>query len=90
MPHAQPVRFLYQLPARRHNGQNRRPDGRICPMHADVSGGTMTLGVRPIGSKAQTIPDRTDAMGRLEEVVSTAEEFDRVVSQAWPILLDRG
>jgi hypothetical protein len=35
------------------------------------------------------MPDRSTSPGRLEEVVSTAEEFDRVVSQALPVLLDR-
>jgi hypothetical protein len=33
--------------------------------------------------------DRTTAVGRLDEVVSTPEEFDRAVSQALPALLDR-
>lgn len=33
--------------------------------------------------------DRTEIMGRLEDVVSTAEEFDRVVVQALPALLER-
>ena len=28
------------------------------------------------------MPERATTLGRLEEVVSTAEEFDRVVSQA--------
>jgi hypothetical protein len=36
-----------------------------------------------------TMPDRAATQGRLDEVVSTAEEFDRAVSQALPILLDR-
>ncbi|HEV8326983.1 MAG TPA: hypothetical protein VGQ08_05825 [Nitrospiraceae bacterium] len=49
----------------------------------------MTPGVQPISSREQAMPDCTAALGRLEEVVSTAEEFDRVVSQALPILLDR-
>jgi hypothetical protein len=35
------------------------------------------------------MPECTTTLGRLEEVVSTAEEFDRIVSQALPILLDR-
>jgi hypothetical protein len=35
------------------------------------------------------MPDCATTLGRLEEVVSTTEEFDRVVSQALPILLDR-
>ena len=58
-------------------------------MHADFNGATMTPEVQPIGNRAQTRPDRTAVLGRLEEVVSTKEEFDQVVSQAWPILLDR-
>ncbi|MDH5496843.1 MAG: hypothetical protein OEY12_05250 [Nitrospira sp.] len=33
--------------------------------------------------------DHTVTVSRLEEVVSTADEFDRVVSQALPVLLDR-
>ena len=33
--------------------------------------------------------ENATTVGRLEEVVSTVEEFDRVVSQALPILLDR-
>lgn len=39
--------------------------------------------------KEIVMPERTTTLGRLEEVVSTAEEFDHVVSQALPILLDR-
>ncbi|NJN36746.1 MAG: hypothetical protein HC794_06400 [Nitrospiraceae bacterium] len=35
------------------------------------------------------MPDRTTTVIRLEDVVSTAEEFDRLVSQALPVLLDR-
>jgi hypothetical protein len=35
------------------------------------------------------MPDRAASLGRLDEVVSAPEEFDRVVSQALPILLDR-
>jgi len=35
------------------------------------------------------MPESETPLGRLEEVVSTPEEFDRVVSQALPILLDR-
>lgn len=42
-----------------------------------------------VSSREQTMQDRTAALGRLEQVVSTAEEFDRVVSRALPILLDR-
>jgi len=33
--------------------------------------------------------DQMTAVGRLEEVASTPEEFDRAVSQALPVLLDR-
>ena len=33
--------------------------------------------------------DRTEIIGRLEDVVSTPEEFDRVVSEALPTLLER-
>jgi hypothetical protein len=35
------------------------------------------------------MPDRAASLGRLDEVVSAPDEFDRVVSQALPILLDR-
>jgi len=35
------------------------------------------------------MPECATTLGRLEEVVSTAEEFERIVSQALPILLDR-
>ncbi|HSN05545.1 MAG TPA: hypothetical protein VLS44_11200 [Nitrospira sp.] len=35
------------------------------------------------------MPDRATTVGRLEEVVATPEEFDRVASQALPLLLDR-
>jgi hypothetical protein len=40
-------------------------------------------------SKDRAMSDRMAAAGRLEEVVTTAEEFDRVVSQSLPLLLDR-
>jgi hypothetical protein len=33
--------------------------------------------------------DPTSVAGRLEQVVSTVEEFDRIVSQSLPVLLDR-
>ena len=46
-------------------------------------------GIRYISSREQTMQDRTGALGRLEQVVSTPEEFERVVSQALPILLER-
>lgn len=35
------------------------------------------------------MPDRMTSVGRLEDVVSTAEDFDRVVLQSLPLLLDR-
>lgn len=47
------------------------------------------LGLQLAGNREQTMQDRTAALGRLEQVVSIAEEFDRVVSQALPVLLDR-
>jgi len=47
------------------------------------------IGMQHISSREQTMQDRTAALGRLEQVVSVTEEFDRVVSQALPILLDR-
>ncbi len=47
------------------------------------------IGAQRILSRDQAMPDRTTTLGRLEEVVSTAEDFDRVVSQALPVLLDR-
>lgn len=47
------------------------------------------LGLRNASTREQTMGDRTAALGRLEQVVSITEEFDRVVSQALPILLDR-
>ncbi|HKQ36195.1 MAG TPA: hypothetical protein VJT11_12890 [Nitrospiraceae bacterium] len=40
-------------------------------------------------TRKPAIPEFPTTPGRLEEVVSTAEEFDRVVSQTLPILLDR-
>jgi len=49
----------------------------------------MTPEVQQISSREQTMQDRTAALGRLEQVVATPEELDRVVSQALPILLDR-
>jgi hypothetical protein len=42
-----------------------------------------------LSHKEQAMPDRTAALGRLDEVASTPEEFDRVVSQSLPVLLDR-
>lgn len=47
------------------------------------------IGMQHISSREQTMQDSTAALGRLEQVVSITEEFDRVVSQALPILLDR-
>lgn len=53
-------------------------------------GGMMTpLGLQHTSTRAQTMQDRTASLGRLEQVVSITDEFDRVVSQALPILLDR-
>lgn len=46
-------------------------------------------GMQPIPTRDPVMPEFATTLGRLEEVVSTAEEFDRVVSQALPILLDR-
>lgn len=46
-------------------------------------------GMQPVLTRDTVMPERTTTLGRLEDVVSTAEEFDRVVSQALPILLDR-
>lgn len=40
-------------------------------------------------TREQAMPDRPSLTGRLDEVVTTPEDFDRVVSQALPILLDR-
>ncbi len=45
--------------------------------------------MRCIDSREKAMADRTAAHGRLEDVASTPEEFDRVVSQALPILLER-
>ena len=42
-----------------------------------------------IRSREEAMSDRSAGVGGLEQVVSTPEEFDRVVSQALPILLDR-
>lgn len=41
------------------------------------------------GVKDQTMPERSMEAGRLDQVVTTAEEFDQVVSRALPALLDR-
>src|SRR5512146_3257093 len=48
-----------------------------------------TVGSQQISQREQTMLEQTATPGRLEDVVSTAEEFDRVVSQSLPILLDR-
>ncbi len=40
-------------------------------------------------NRNRTMPNRVTTPGRLEDVVSTADEFDRAVSQALPLLLDR-
>ena len=48
-----------------------------------------SIGLSPMLSKDRAMSDRMAAVGRLEEVVTTAEEFDRVVSQSLPLLLDR-
>ena len=40
-------------------------------------------------SKSHVMADRMATVNRLEEVVSTSDEFDQVVSQALPMLLDR-
>lgn len=49
----------------------------------------MLTGVQATIGRDITMPDRAASLGRLDEVVSAPEEFDRVVSQALPILLDR-
>lgn len=49
----------------------------------------IAVGSQLISQREQAMPDRTAAPGRLEDVVSTVDEFDRVVSQALPVLLDR-
>lgn len=49
----------------------------------------MIAGVQPSRDKDTVMTDGPTTLGRLNEVVSTAEEFDRVVSQALPVLLDR-
>jgi hypothetical protein len=46
-------------------------------------------GMQQTLSREQMLSDRTTPASRLDEVVSTAEEFDRVVSGAMPALLDR-
>jgi len=46
-------------------------------------------GIQQTLTRDPVMPECTTPLGRLEEVVSTAEEFDRVVSQSLSILLDR-
>ena len=48
-----------------------------------------SIGLSHMLSKDRAMSDRMAAAGCLEEVVTTAEEFDRVVSQSLPLLLDR-
>lgn len=49
------------------------------------------IAVRPqqTSRSTQTMPDHSAGPVRLEEVVSTVEEFDRVVAQSLPALLER-
>jgi hypothetical protein len=59
-----------------------------CTCH--IGGGNMIgTEMQPPLSKDRVTSDRTTTLSHLEEVVTTAEEFDRVVSQAIPTLLDR-
>ena len=48
-----------------------------------------SIGLSHMLNRDRAMPDRMTSVGRLEEVVSTAEDFDRVVSQSLPLLLDR-
>lgn len=48
-----------------------------------------SIGLSHMLNRDRAISDRMTAVGRLEEVVSTAEDFDRVVAQSLPLLLDR-
>lgn len=48
-----------------------------------------SIGLSHMLNRDRAISDRMTAAGRLEDVVSTAGEFDRVVSQSLPLLLDR-
>ncbi len=48
-----------------------------------------SIGLSHMINRDRAMPDRMTSVGHLEEVVSTAEEFDRVVSQSLPLLLDR-
>lgn len=45
--------------------------------------------VQRIRDSELPMQDRTTALGHLEQVISSTEEFDRVVSETLPILLDR-
>ncbi|MCP9464462.1 MAG: hypothetical protein NNA25_06665 [Nitrospira sp.] len=47
------------------------------------------MAVKPIECVEQAATGQMIVLGRLEEVVSTPEEFDRVVSQSLPVLLER-
>jgi hypothetical protein len=49
----------------------------------------MPMTVKPIECVEQAVTGQMIVLGRLEEIVSTAEEFDRVVSQSLPVLLER-
>lgn len=48
-----------------------------------------SIGLPYMFNRDHAMSDRMTAVGRLEEVVPTAEDFDRVVSQSLPLLLDR-
>jgi hypothetical protein len=48
-----------------------------------------TVMAQSVSGREDTKSDRPGALGRLEQVVLTPEEFDRVVMEALPILLDR-
>lgn len=59
-------------------------------MRARFNEGIMSvIRVQRISDSEQPMQDRTTALGYLEQVVSSTEEFDRVVSETLPILLDR-
>ncbi len=48
-----------------------------------------SIGLSHMLNRDRAMSDRMTDAGRLEDVVSTAGEFDRVVSQSLPLLLDR-
>ncbi|MBX9659445.1 MAG: hypothetical protein K2X00_12820 [Nitrospiraceae bacterium] len=48
-----------------------------------------SIGLSHMLYRDRAMPDRMTSVGRLEDVVSTAEDFDRVVLQSLPLLLDR-